>query len=708
MNRAPTILAVVVVAVIAALVAGAASCGSDSLSFCVEEAKASCQLQFRCCTAVERSAQFGQTILFVGPYADESGCVDAFTRQCQAFSQAQDEEIAAKRITFDNTKANKCLDDQRKAATDCDASGFFNPDDNCRNLVTGNVADGDVCTADSECKEPTSQCAVDNTPAGSTDFVVPLNGKCKGQGNAGEPCLAGEACTGDLRCVRDQNTGEQSCQPPTAAGGACQGDTDCADGLHCIFNTGSGLCTAPGDVDAACSSDVDCRAGLRCLQDQQTFANQCAVPGGLGVSCFQNTDCSVGLLCANDRCATTSGAGEDCAGGAAQCQPGLDCRSDFTTSLSQCFAGVAGDPCQNGERCQAGLSCKNDPIAGFNKCQAAGALNSNCDEFSHDECVSPLRCRNDGSFNFKCLQPLAANAACSSSSSGDDPCDGTHNCAFDSVSGNDLCLASGGAGTSCSSDVECNSGLFCDQLNTGTCIGLHSAGQSCQATSQCAAGLSCRDNDAQTSQICRGLSAANERCTSNNDCAAGLDCRSDDAGQRTVCRGASTDGQRCESFGDCAQGLDCRNADDGASTVCRGLSNADEGCDGALDCADGLACRVDNTTFRTVCKGPAVAGDACSVDGDCITGLVCRFDNNTGTQKCTTLGAEGAICSSDTDCTPGLRCLSVVDAVVCTSLLQDGDSCSADAECISGFCDPDNQSCKEKPPKEKFEICNGL
>src|SRR3954466_10093502 len=83
-----------------------AGCGSNALTLCVEAAKASCQIQYRCCTAAERDSQFGGENLFIGPYADEGGCVDANTRQCQALTEGLDEEINAKRFVFDNDKAN--------------------------------------------------------------------------------------------------------------------------------------------------------------------------------------------------------------------------------------------------------------------------------------------------------------------------------------------------------------------------------------------------------------------------------------------------------------------------------------------------------------------------------------------------------------------------------------------------------------------------
>ena len=75
--RTPLMVAACIAVAIAA--AGCPGCGSQAATFCIEAAKVQCQLQFRCCTAQERSALFGNTNLAIGPYHDEGGCVDAFT-----------------------------------------------------------------------------------------------------------------------------------------------------------------------------------------------------------------------------------------------------------------------------------------------------------------------------------------------------------------------------------------------------------------------------------------------------------------------------------------------------------------------------------------------------------------------------------------------------------------------------------------------------
>lgn len=695
------------------LVGAQVACSSDTLGFCLETSKIACQVQYRCCTAVERSQIFGSTNLALGPYADEGGCVDAFTRQCEAASQAQDEAIAAQRLQFDKAKADECVQGAREAADSCDATAFFNGDPGCNDLVSGLVADGDDCFSDGECAESGSACEKEPAVADDGSVVVTLAGTCKGKGDQGEPCLDNGSCNGELRCLQDPQTFTASCVPPRDAGEPCQQDDDCAGALRCAFDGNSGLtvCIAPAGPGDPCSSDVDCSAGLACLQGQV-----CGVQGGAGSPCFGDDECLGGLLCAADPvtftnvCTSPSAAGEPCPGGDAQCEPGLQCLFDASTSTNLCAAGAAGDPCDAGgfnSRCTAPLICRFDPLVGQDQCQAPLAANATCDRFAAvPECASNLRCIADASFNFSCEPPLAPAAPCTNETQ--DPCDGDHACSFDSLAGENICVALLGPNASCFSDDECAGALFCDTQTTDDCIGRRNANQACTRTRECAPGLECRDNDTGSATICRALSAAGAGCATLDDCAAGLDCRSDDAGLRFICRGASAAGQRCDAQGDCAAGLDCRNADDGGAQICRALSVEGEGCVNALDCVDGFECRSDPVSFLTVCLGPADVGETCSIDENCQAGLVCRFDNVEGFFQCTALGGEGAACTQDSDCSVGFRCRDDGGSFVCTERLDDFTACDEDTQCLSGFCDPDSGLCGDEPAEIDFEICDGI
>jgi hypothetical protein len=697
-------------------ISGCPGCFSSSRDFCVESAKVSCQLQFRCCTAQERQALFGGTNLAIGPYHDEGGCVDAFVRQCEASSQATDEAIAAGRITFDQDRANQCLNTRREAVATCDADTLFNNIDDCNDLFDGAVADGDTCFNTNECAEAGSTCEIENEPNPDGTFVVTLAGTCKGQGDLGEPCLPGGQCNDEnLRCLTDADTFEQSCENPRGPGERCQNNFDCQDGLRCEFGETDLVCTAAAGPGEDCDFDDDCQEGLACLEDAD-FNTTCQVRGGAGVRCFGDDDCQNGLLCATDPdtfrevCQATAGSGEPCPDGDTQCQPGLSCRFDNNTSDNRCFGGANNEPCDFGDRCAPGLVCRFDAFAGRDECQPLIPEGETCDPFDTNFCEATLRCVDDGSFNFSCVDPLPPNAPCNIENS-IDPCDNTHRCRFDNTAAEEICVPRLGAGATCNAETDCNTGLFCD-FGQGRCVGLKNEGTACTQDRECASGLTCRFNDAQNQQICRGVSDAGEGCEEDIDCNVGLDCRFDDNGTREICRGLSNADERCQAQGDCGPGLDCRFNDEQTFEICRALSGDGETCEDVLDCDNGLDCRQDPNDFRNKCLGPGAAGDVCGDDSDCTAPLACRFNNNLGQTVCSELLGNGEPCPSgvDTDCELGLRCRDVLENgnFICTDKKDFGDDCEEDTDCLSGFCDPDGQFCSEEPPEVDFEICNGL
>ena len=704
--------------VVAAL-AGPSACllnclGSDAQNYCVETAKVWCQLQYRCCTAVERAQLFGSMNQQLGPYHDENGCVSTWTEQCQASQQAADESIAAGRTTFDGAKATECLNLRREQVNECDASALYDPTDHtCDDIMVGAVADGDACTTDSECAEVGSECQIDPPTDEGGTVTVSLEGTCKGQGDEGEACLPGGLCNGELRCRTDPTTFEQRCGPPGAAGATCDVDADCQAGLSCVYDdvVYDNVCRAPATEGQACDQTEDCAEGLACLQNASS-QYVCTVYGAAGVSCSSVDDCLPGLLCAQDpstyryQCTAPSSSGGPCPMGDQQCAPGLQCRYDSASGDDLCLGGAAGEPCTVGsEGCQTGLSCRYHDTRGRYECQAPAALNAACDPYE-SACDAALRCIENASLQDVCLAPIAPDTACEIN--GDvDPCDGDHECRYDDVALEDRCLPRQAASQACVSTVECASGLYCDTAVTDTCVAVKVEGATCAVTGECALGLTCRANDAGTGTICRGRSSAGAACTSVLDCDAGLDCRLNDAGTGTVCRGASAAGERCEWTADCGSGLDCRTNDAQTQSVCRGLSAQGEGCEGLLDCAAGLECRYDSSTGRETCAGPAAAGELCVDDGDCTTGLVCRYDTADGRTECRGLAVVGESCALDVDCAAGLRCRDLAEngTLLCTDLLDDGELCADDDQCASGYCDG---VCSDEPADVDYEICDGL
>jgi hypothetical protein len=715
MMRPSTLSTVGLAAIAVAASLAASSCVDSTVNFCIESAKAACQVQYRCCTAVERQSLFGNLNVAIGPYDDEGGCVDAFTRQCEAGSQATDESIAAGRLAFDAERANECVNGRREAASACDANEIFNStDESCRDLTTGLVADGDPCFNDGECAETGSTCEPVEAINDDGSFTITIEGACKGQGDLGEDCIDGNRCNGDLRCLITIETGARTCEQPRGPGVACQVDFDCDDALSCRQNpnTGAFTCTAPAGPGDPCSQDADCQDGLACVQELDGGGFQCIVAGGVGAPCFNSDDnCQSGLLCVFDGdigtsvCAGTSGAGEECLGGTPQCEPGLECLFDNVSQTNRCFAAAAGDPCNvSGRACSAGLVCRNSALNGRDECQPPADLNDACESFAPiSECDSDLRC-----INSSCVQQLDPGDLCTQTTP--DPCDDDHVCAFDAGVGDDICVPRLGGGDACFDDDACAGDFFCDRFGTDVCVARRNSNQACDETRQCAPGLECRLNDTNTANICRPLSVLGQVCSNLDDCVGGLDCRSDDAGLRNICRGFSAEDQRCQDQGDCGPQLDCRPDDDNNQNVCRAISAEGEGCVNALDCSAGLECRQDFGSSDLVCLGPSAAGERCSFDSDCVPGLVCRLDDVDGVFECSNLGGEGASCTGDQDCTAPLRCRDVTETgdFTCTIKLDNFEECDEDADCLSNFCDPNNGFCDNEPAEIDFEQCDGI
>ncbi|MCC7109060.1 MAG: hypothetical protein IT382_07225, partial [Deltaproteobacteria bacterium] len=469
--------------------------GSEAQTFCIESAKVFCQLQYRCCTAVERSALFGNSNLQIGPFHDEMGCVDAYTRQCEASQQAVDESIRLGRTTFNAEQANECLSARREQVNECDASGLFNAADRtCDELFAGAVADGDACTSDGECADEGSQCELDPISGDDGSVTITLEGTCRGQGDEGEPCLPGGLCNGELRCLTDPTTYEQRCAPPGGAGASCAMDADCQSGLRCAYDESYQLvCSAPGAAGDACDSDVDCGESLRCLQDLD-YNYVCTVPGAAGVPCSSEAECGAGLLCAQDPesyrdlCTAPRADGESCAEYQdGVCKPGLECGYDGFTGEHFCVDGSAGDPCQGTSgRCQAGLICRQNNVSGRDECQAPLLLNAPCDPYE-SQCDPTLRCVENASYQDVCQAALGVGATCELDTV--DPCDANSRCEYDSGAGGYRCAARVASGQACSADDDCAGGLYCDSAGNDTCVGVKAENQLCTRVAECSAGL---------------------------------------------------------------------------------------------------------------------------------------------------------------------------------------------------------------------------
>ena len=198
--------AFIAVVVVSASVCAAPGCypltaPGSPVDFCVEQARLYCELQFRCCTAIEReSSALGllrsPAIARKAP-SSAGECVEVVAEVCRAAAAQQNESLGEERVTYDADEAVDCLDDLRDAVDECDAGDFFDAQgtyllqmlddgqpglagDSCDNAVEGDVDEDDTCFADYECKR--GSCVVE--PA---ENEVNLEGECQGDGEPGSP-----------------------------------------------------------------------------------------------------------------------------------------------------------------------------------------------------------------------------------------------------------------------------------------------------------------------------------------------------------------------------------------------------------------------------------------------------------------------------------------------------------------------------------------
>ena len=383
---------------------------------------------------------------------------------------------------------------------------------------------------------------------------------------------------------------------PDCGGGGCTSDADCDDQVSCtadVCDTGTGECSNTAD-DALCDDGDVCNGAESC-----DAVNDC--------QSGQTLDCNDGVGCTDDSCDPVSGCSN--AANDANCTDGEFCNGDET--------------CDATNDCQAG----SDPCPG-----------QNCDE-TGDVCV-PIGCQS----NDECDDETFCNGAetCDTSTgdcqAGTPPsCDDGVGCTVDSCDvGTDSC-------DNVADDALCDNGMFCDGAET------------CDAVSDCQAGSDpCPGQDCdETGDVC-----VPSGCTSDADCDDGLFCTVDSCDVATGQCGAISacppailgcvqvnascdeDNDQCLDFADdslCDNGMFC----DGSETCDADTGECQLGV--PVDCDDGVGCTVDS------CNDTTDACDNAPDDGLCPDdGLFCS-----GTEFCDAVND----CSSTGDpCTGGTTC----------------------------------------------------
>jgi hypothetical protein len=298
-------------------------------------------------------------------------------------------------------------------------------------LTVGGCFGNGLCTKDQDCE------------AGHVCLRLPgqSGGKCTNR-RPGADCFTDFDCDG-APCV--VFTASQRTCGSGPEGAACNLDSHCHSG-RCLFastDTSLGVC-ADGTNDDRCFHGGDCKAGLRCLGNMSFSA--CS-DGSIGSVCASVDDCQSAYACAPAQDGNPSPTGRTCSTGeeGAPCKVAEDCKSSICVSdaldRGTCSNGGLGARCQSPDQCLSGF------CPGFvGKC-TTGAVGAAC--YRDEDCANAkcgeLGC-TDGALGHSCRNTAqcAAGLHCSAVPGG-------------------VCVSPAANGTTCTADVDCQSG-HCRQV----------------------------------------------------------------------------------------------------------------------------------------------------------------------------------------------------------------------------------------------------
>jgi hypothetical protein len=288
-------------------------------------------------------------------------------------------------------------------------------------------------------------------------------------------------------------------------------------------------------------------------------------------------------------------------------------------------------------------------------------------------------------------QCISAAAVCVPCSTSNTPgcCGGTNVC----DPGTQQCVPPGttDAGSSCSGDLACSTGICSDPAELGPTPGITTC------TSPC-----CTSGDCPADAICWGAG------TGGNYCIPGSA-----VGRTSI--GTNAPGASCSRASDCRSGV-C-----GSSGKCEDTCCGDSTSGSTEACTNGTTCTVtsfaNNTTFACVTTtGTTPPNSHCSSNADCASGYCANYCGNTSCTDVVSLCAQPCcsskqcgqyqgnqfVCNDDyyppltaTSSTPppGSPVVGVCDAVQQTASLtsppptgQVGDTCQSSTDCYSNLC----------------------
>jgi hypothetical protein len=389
-----------------------------------------------------------------------------------------------------------------------------------------NGHDGDPCTNPSDCRN--NYCNAQQ--------------KCAQRADNGQPCTSSDEC---------KNT---DCDPTTHTCGFSVG-MQCFTSNECLgyCDTSSDTCQTAKALGVMCNTDEQCQSGF-CAETSNTSSGRaCAV------KCDVKTPCPSGQVCSQfSSCEPPQQNGSDCTGGD-QCMSG------------HCgLMGTCSDPPTLGGACTDSTSCYPIGYCTGGTCHSYKMPGQPCD--SYDACLAPYVCLSS-----KCV-PL--NLTCAPASAG-------QMCAYLHV---------------------CDDQSYCDAGANFTCKPRHGAGSMCSSDDQCATGLYCAMSK------CAAQLAAGSACTADTQCVAGTYCVTGTTGQNGTCT-AGPAGQPCDRYRGpfCPDGYACP---DTTNRCVAGSAAAGMPCDefSGPFCDPGLFCDAG------MCAARRPLGGQCYEDNQCLSG----------------------------------------------------------------------------------------
>jgi hypothetical protein len=309
--------------------------------------------------------------------------------------------------------------------------------------------------------------------------------------------------------------------------------------------------------------DIECIPGSSCEPLDGTFV--CVQRGLVDEFCDVDGMCDEGLFCdiSVGRCAEKSNVNEPCAfanddepdsgSETIPCKEHLTCNPDTNTCVQYCSEGY---DCWTDEQCPQGHSCIPVDIGDntYTYCLSRGDTNGDRCDTDHD-CIDSFHCAGGS------------------------------------------CAADRTQGTDCTTDNQCQAGLYCDLVGSGQCEIVLNANALCTDTRQCNPSTTLGCMTGENGSRCRTALLPNgSPCVpGENDggtwCASGV-CEdiTDDLEYNPECHPGAQVSQSCDDspstfdIRQCAQGLYC---DEG---FCQAKLDAGGDCrdDGAEQCLNGM------------------------------------------------------------------------------------------------------------------------